>query len=126
MKQERRMNIGVSMSTATKKEKQRYAFTGQIITRGDDTSAEAVQRLRTSHEDHLENRVDQRMKEIQGCISGISSPSVDRVCLLIEFCYLLELHEQAVDLHTRLDRNNVKPDWLRRVDRIVRASKMKL
>ena len=114
------------MSIATRKEDQRYALTGQIITRGDDTSTEAVRLLRTSHEDHLENRIDQRMREIQGCISGINSPSADRVCLLIEFCYLLELHEQAVELHTRLDRNSVEPDWLRRVDRIVRASRMKL
>ena len=91
----------------------------------DDTSTGAW-RLSTSHEDHLNNRVDQRIREIQGCISGIIAPSVDRVCLLIEFCYLLELHQQVVDLYARLDRNEVEPDWVRRVDRIVRASRMKL
>ena len=82
--------------------------------------------LRTTEDDHLDNRVDERMREVQGCISGIRSPSADRVCLLIEFCYLLDLHQQVVDLYARLEKNDVELGWLTRVDAIVQVCRMKL
>ena len=76
--------------------------------------------------DNLDDRVDSRMREVQGYIIGLRSGDPVRMCLLIEFCYLLELHQQAVDLHASLNRSEVEPDWLRRVDAMVRVSKMKL
>ncbi len=91
-----------------------------------NTSNKATGPNGASWQDHIDKRVDEKMREIQGCISGIRSPNPHRVCLLLEFCYLLELHQQVVDLSARLDRNKVEPDWLQRVDAIVRASKMKL
>ena len=82
-------------------------------------------RRRFLPEDDLNRRVDDRMREIQACISGISSLSADRICLLIEFCYLLDLHHQAIELHKRLDRREVEQGWLMRVDQIARAARMK-
>ena len=82
--------------------------------------------LSATEDDHLDNRVDERMREVQGCISGIRSPSADRVCLLIEFCYLLDLHQQVVDLYARLEKNDIEQGWLLRVDAIVQVCRMKL
>ena len=80
----------------------------------------------SSVDDRFNSRVDDRMREIQSCINGVRLPDASRICLLIEFCYLLELHQQAIDLYARLDKNDVSSDWLLRVDAIVRASKMNL
>ena len=90
------------------------------------TSTEATGLRRASWEDHIDKRVDEKMREVQGYISGIRLPDPHRICLLLEFCYLLELHQQVVDLSARLDRIKIELDWLQRVDAIVRASKMKL
>ena len=80
----------------------------------------------TSNRHYLDNRADERMKEVQACIKGIRSPSAARICLLIEFCYLLDLHRQAVELYERLDRNQVEADWLSRVDKIAGTSRMRV
>ena len=100
-------------------------ITEMAMTPTESISTQRDQQLRISRENNLNSRVDERMKEIQGHITGIRHTKADRVCLLIEFCYLLDLHEQAVDLHARLDRNELDSDWLRRVDTIVRTSRMK-
>ena len=109
-----------------KKEDQRYTLTERSFAMADSTSTQPIRRSQYSSEDSLDRRVDERMKEVIGCINGINPTSDDRICLLIEFCYLLELHQQAVDLHGRLDRNKVDPNWLKRVDTIVRTSRMRL
>ena len=109
-----------------KVEDQRYTLTEGSFAMGDSTSIQSMRRSHDSFEDSLDRHMDERLKEVIGCINGINPTSADRICLLIEFCYLLELHQQAVDLHGRLDRNEVDPDWLKRVDTIVRTSRMRL
>ena len=91
-----------------------------------NTSTKATGPRRASWEDHINKSVDEKMREVQGYISGVRLPNPHRICLLLEFCYLLELHQQVVNLSARLDRSKVELDWLQRVDAIVRASKMKL
>ena len=118
--------IKKGMVASMKTEDRQDPLTKLGMTSVHNTSTNATGPRRASWEDHIDKRVDEKLREIQGCISGISSPNPHRVCLLLEFCYLLELHQQVVDLSTRLDRNKVEPDWLQRVDAIVRASKMKL
>ena len=109
-----------------KEEDQRYTLTERSFAMADSTSTQPIRRSQYSSEDSLDRRVDERIKEVIGCINGINPTSADRICLLIEFCYLLELHQQAVDLHGRLDRNEVDLNWLKRVDTIVRTSRMRL
>lgn len=112
--------------TIMKVEGHRYALTEWGMTPAQGTSNRPPRHRRTSQEENLDSRVDERMKEIQGYISGVrSAVNPDRICLLIEFCYLLELHQQAIELHARLEKNKVDSSWLRRVDTIVRTSKMK-
>ena len=103
----------------------RYALAEWGLKPGAVTPTMSTYRRRFLPEDDLNRRVDDRMREIQACISGISSLSADRICLLIEFCYLLDLHQQAVELHKRLDRREVEQGWLIRVDQIARAARMK-
>ena len=112
-------------NTIMKVEDHRYALTEWGLQPAESTSTRGTRHRRTSSESNLDSRVDERMREIQACISGIRLPSADRICLLIEFCYLLDLHQQAVDLHMRLNRSEVDTAWLQRVDTIVRTSKMK-
>ena len=80
---------------------------------------------RPPNREDVNDRADERMKEIQACVKGIRTPSASRICLPIEFCYLLDLHPQALELYERLDRSRIESDWLSRVDRIVRASRIK-
>lgn len=80
---------------------------------------------RPPNREDINDRADERMKEVQACVKGIRTPSAPRICLLIEFCYLLDLHPLALALSERLDRSRIEAAWLSRVDRIVRASKIK-
>lgn len=80
---------------------------------------------RPLNREEINRRADDRMKEVQACVKGIRTPSAPRICLLIEFCYLLDLHSLALALSERLDRTQIEADWLSRVDRIVRASRIK-
>ena len=80
---------------------------------------------RPPNREDVNDRADDCMKEIQACVKGIRTPSAPRICLLIELCYLLDLHPQALELSERLDRSQIEAGWLSRVDRIVRASKIK-
>ena len=73
--------------------------------------------------DYLNQRLDDRLKDVYRHLKNIKILSDERVCLLIEFCYLLKLYQLAVDLHARLPRNGIDPKWLRRVDRIANASR---
>jgi hypothetical protein len=70
----------------------------------------------------MNQRIEKRMTEIEGYIQGLESLSPDRVCLLIEFCHLMELHEHAVELYQRLNRDEVDKEWLMRIQRLVRVS----
>ncbi|MBI4331693.1 MAG: winged helix-turn-helix domain-containing protein [Chloroflexi bacterium] len=72
--------------------------------------------------DGLAQRVDDRMRDIEGCIRGSAFFSPDRVCLFIEFCHLLELHQKAVDLYRRLPKDEVDKAWLTRIEKLVRVS----
>ena len=119
-------SFGNDRDTIMTVEDRRDALADTIMIPAKSTSTRPSHQRRTFPQDSIDNRVDERMKEVQGHISGIKPADAARVCLLIEFCYLLELHQQAVDLHARLDRNIVDTDWLRRVDTFARASKMKL
>ncbi len=80
---------------------------------------------RPPNREEINNRADERMKEVQACVKGIRTPSAPRICLLIEFCYLLDLHPLALALYERLDKSQIEAAWLSRVDRIVRASRIK-
>ena len=103
-----------------------HATSQKPVVRHDSRPAVRSLRGPKLNPDNLDNLVDERMREVQGYISGTRPINADRICLLIEFCYLLNLHQQAVELHRRLDRNEMDADWLRRVDTIVRVSGMKL
>ena len=109
-----------------KAEDHMYASDKWEMKAGEQATADLPRHRRISHEDSLDALVDERMREVQGYISNIKPADAERICLLIDFCYQLELHQQAVSLHARLDRNAVDIDWLRRVDTIVRASRMKV
>jgi len=76
--------------------------------------------------DAMVNKLTQRLREVFGYLEGLTDLSADRVCLLIEFCYLLELDRQAVDLHLKLPKDDVDSEWLRRVERLVRVCRNRL
>ncbi len=83
------------------------------------------QRVSTLQND-IVGKLDERLREIQDYLDGKADLNPDRVCLLIELCYLLELDEQAVDLFLKLPRGQVDADWLRRVDRLVRVCRHRM
>lgn len=77
-------------------------------------------------DNNLAQRVAERMKEIEGCVQGLAYLHPDRVCLLIEFCHVLELHQEAVDLYQRLPKEDVDIAWMRRIEALVRVSRQRL
>lgn len=77
-------------------------------------------------QDDIAKKLNERLREVQDYLDGLTDLAPDRVCLLIEFCYLLELNEQAVDLHRKLPKERADEDWLRRVDRLVRVCRQRM
>lgn len=80
-----------------------------------------VRRPRVNHD--MNQRLGERMKDVEDYLKGMAALNPERVCLLIGFCHLLDLHREVVDLYARLPKNEVDPAWLKRVERLVRVSR---
>jgi hypothetical protein len=80
----------------------------------------------TQQGDEVAQRATARLREIRSYLNGMGGLSPERVCLFIEFCYLMEMHQEAVDLFHRLPPEGVDEQWRARVERLVRVCRQRL